>query len=97
MTVVLAYALACSLFAGRMRYRVSILPCVFILAGLGASALLAALRSRRAGSLRPVPEPPPLQPVPGRAHGERLDGSQGMRHDTPRRQSQQLETSKRQQ
>jgi hypothetical protein len=46
--VVLAYALGHSLFVGRLRYRITVLPLVFLFAGAGASALYVAIRGRLA-------------------------------------------------
>jgi hypothetical protein len=46
--VVLAYALGHSLFVGKLRYRITILPLVLLFAGAGAAALHAAYRDRRA-------------------------------------------------
>jgi hypothetical protein len=44
--VVLAYALAQSLFIGKLRYRITVLPLVFLFAGAAASALYSAIRNR---------------------------------------------------
>jgi 4-amino-4-deoxy-L-arabinose transferase-like glycosyltransferase len=44
--VVLAYALAQSLFIGKLRYRITVLPLVFLFAGAAASALYSFIRSR---------------------------------------------------
>jgi 4-amino-4-deoxy-L-arabinose transferase-like glycosyltransferase len=44
--VVLVYALAQSLFIGKLRYRITVLPLVFLFAGAAASALYSAIRSR---------------------------------------------------
>lgn len=46
--VVLAYALGHSLFVGRLRYRITVLPLVFLFAGAAASALHGAIRARLA-------------------------------------------------
>jgi 4-amino-4-deoxy-L-arabinose transferase-like glycosyltransferase len=45
--LVLAYAFAHSLFVGRLRYRITVLPLLFIMAGAGSAALHAAVRRRR--------------------------------------------------
>jgi hypothetical protein len=44
LAVVLAYAAEHSLIVGRMRYRITALPLVFVLAGAGGAALVAAPR-----------------------------------------------------
>lgn len=52
--VMLAYALGYSLFVGKLRYRIPVLPHLFVFAGVGAAALQAAFasraRRRRAGT-----------------------------------------------
>ena len=47
-SVVLVYAVGNSLFYGKLRYRITILPLVFLMAGAAASALHAAILRRRA-------------------------------------------------
>ena len=54
LAVVLAYAAEHSLIVGRMRYRITALPLVFVLAGAGAAALVAALRDWWLGRRRPA-------------------------------------------
>jgi len=46
--VVLAYALGHSLFVGKLRYRITVLPLLLLFAGAAASALYAAIRGRLA-------------------------------------------------
>jgi hypothetical protein len=51
--VTITYALGYALFVAKLRYRIPILPLVFVLAGVGACALVArmfALRASRTGS-----------------------------------------------
>jgi MYXO-CTERM domain-containing protein len=48
--VVVVYALAQSLFFGKLRYRITVLPLVFVLAGAAASALYLAARRRLSSS-----------------------------------------------
>lgn len=48
--VVLAYALGYSLFVGKLRYRIPVLPLVFMFAGYAAAALYAATRRRGANA-----------------------------------------------
>ena len=47
-SVVLVYAVGHSLFFGKLRYRITVLPLVFLFAGAAASALHAAMLRRRA-------------------------------------------------
>ena len=44
--MILVFALGHSLFVGRMRYRITVLPLVFVLAGAGLATLQAALAGR---------------------------------------------------
>jgi 4-amino-4-deoxy-L-arabinose transferase-like glycosyltransferase len=44
--MILVFALGHSLFVGRMRYRITVLPLVFVLAGVGFATLQAALAGR---------------------------------------------------
>ncbi len=46
-SIVLAYAVGYALFLGKLRYRIPILPLVFLCAGVGASALVALVRRAR--------------------------------------------------
>jgi hypothetical protein len=43
--VAILYGLGYALFIAKMRYRIAVLPCVFLLAGLGATAIRAHARS----------------------------------------------------
>ena len=47
LSIVLVYALGYSLFVGKLRYRIPILPLVFLFAGAAAATLYGALRARR--------------------------------------------------
>jgi hypothetical protein len=44
--IALAYGLGYSLFVAKLRYRIVILPGLFLLAGVAASALVERLRGR---------------------------------------------------
>ena len=44
--MILVFALGHALFVGRMRYRITVLPLVFVLAGAGLATLQAALAGR---------------------------------------------------
>ena len=46
-TVILVYAMGHAVTVGKLRYRITILPLVFVLAGNAVAALLAAWRTRR--------------------------------------------------
>jgi hypothetical protein len=46
--VVHAYAIGHSLFVGKLRYRITVLPLLLLFAGAAASALYAAIRGRLA-------------------------------------------------
>ncbi len=48
--VVLGYALAHSLFIGNLRYRITVLPLVFIITGAGVAAVTARFTRHRARS-----------------------------------------------
>ncbi len=44
--VAFVYGLGYAIFVAKLRYRLAVLPCVFVLAGLGASAALEGARGR---------------------------------------------------
>lgn len=49
-SIVLAYAVGYALFVGKLRYRIPILPLVFVFAGVGTAALVARMRRLRTPS-----------------------------------------------
>jgi 4-amino-4-deoxy-L-arabinose transferase-like glycosyltransferase len=53
LSVVLAYALGYALFVGKLRYRIPILPLVFLFAGAAAATLYAEILRRRGASPQP--------------------------------------------
>jgi hypothetical protein len=47
--VMLAYSIGYSLFAAKLRYRITVLPCLLVFAGAGAATIADALARTRAG------------------------------------------------
>lgn len=48
LAVTIAYALGFALFVAKLRYRITVMPCVLLFAGVGATALAKAVSARRA-------------------------------------------------
>ena len=56
--MILAFALGHSLFVGKMRYRITVLPLVFVFAGAGIATLWTVRTVLRGGSVSPGQPPP---------------------------------------